>query len=240
MSTQTEQPTFDEWKEAVLAEYGQSLSMDREQVLAHLAKRPYPPWIRFAALIVAFVVILALVQSPKYFHAAVQFEKAKAAVQDQRYEEAIGLLQAADKAVDSPKVDYLLGKTLLMTGDFRGYDILKRIAKPTKEQVDEIKVIDNNLAKADPHIMAAARLMQSDLPQAIAEINKALALQPSITAANLALAVCYAASYSRTHDRMYLADYHRQLAKCHRMFPTETRKSEATINTRWFGGKEPQ
>jgi len=241
MSTQTEQPTFDEWKEAVLAEYGQSLSMDREQVLAYLAKRPYPPKIRFAALIVAFVVILALVQSPEYFGAAVQFEKAKRAVRTEHYEAAIGLLQAADKTVDSPKVNYLLGKTLLMTGDFDGYDVLRRILKPTQEQVEQIKLIDHNLSDADPWMMAAAKSINGkDYPRALTELRNGLDILPSSRALNIAAVSCFAVAYAKTHDREYLNSYRRQLAECRKMFPTQTRTVEAKLRKRWFGGKEPR
>lgn len=228
MSTQTAEPTFDEWKESVIAEYGQALSMDREQVLAYLAKRPYPPKIRFAALIVAFMVVLAFVQSPKYFRAAVRFEKAQRAFNAEHYGAMIGLLQAVRKTVNSPRVDYLLGKTILMTGSDDGNEMLGAIKRPTESQVNEIKALDDKLAAADPYRESGAMaFVHHDYVKSIEDTNKALEILPSLRMSNLILTACYARMYAQTSDDSYLVRYRAQLAKCYRMYPKEAKMLES-------------
>ena len=95
---ETEEPqTFEQWREAVLAEYGTTLNMDRDQVWKYLANRPYPPKILLTGVFVALVMVLALVQTPRYFSAEVHYEKAKTLFDAGRYEQTLDELDLAKK-----------------------------------------------------------------------------------------------------------------------------------------------
>lgn len=227
-----ESQTFEEWREAVLAEYGTALNMDRDQVWKYLANRPYPRRILLTGVFVALVMVLALVQTPRYFAAKVHYEKAKTLFDAGRYEQTLDELDLAKSSgLKSRKVDFLYGKTSLTIGQVELARRLLAHMKVTDRQEAEISALLDQLKAAEPHWIAAQKHLDADDfgDEARAHLERAVAAWPTFIPSRFVLASAYGAMFTRTLDDSWLAKYQRQLADIRRMSPSAAKKMDGTF-----------
>ncbi len=113
--TQAEAPADPD--EAILAEIGAKLGLDREATIAHLKHRPWPRWVVLAAAGLAVLVVVALAMSPRYFAAAAARERTYAALRDGDIDTALALISQADRSVPHTRqIRGLLGQVLIAAG----------------------------------------------------------------------------------------------------------------------------
>lgn len=103
--------------EAILAEIGAKLGLDREATIAHLKHRPWPRWVVLAAAGLAVLVVVALAMSPRYFAAAAARERTYAALRDGDIAAALAFISQADRSVPHTRqIRGLMGQVLMAAG----------------------------------------------------------------------------------------------------------------------------